>query len=626
MCELKERDVFQRTNRLVASGATADKVYSFVSWKQPYESEPTAPRNMTSPRSLPAASESPSSVSYGQSSYTPAIATTTTNTASTGRTTSSAYLNSLSRDDDDDASDFEEPDEPQTAGTGRKRKRAAVSDFISKLYQAIQQSSYPEHVRWSDAGDSFIVYDSNEFAKCVLPILFKHKNFQSFVRQLNKYDFHKVKVTDLSSQLYGETSSEFKHPSFLRGQPDLLKDIIRKKVPIKRLDRTESMDVAPKFEDFNGTPSKVDVDASILARLEQYNRQSNAVIANLEAKVNDLTSIQQQAQKQLSKVNEDYYVLQNEMKHLKTIVSWQDQMMQEFTKLEVGGFAHQQKLQMLQMFRANPPPGMQQLQHSMNSMNSMQASSRGLYRKSLSTHSNTSPMLQPANPQITNLTVNNMHAASMSPQLPLPMIPQYGTPNGGSSSSEGGNSPFSNIEELNTDVNLILNYLASGTEYLPQSRNSPTLLHHQQQTIQQSMVVPAYKQKHLPNPKYLALVIEEQSIYRQIIGTHFTMFNISCDFISSWQEFNELYGDPQTALKNYHVVLVDVHMQQLNGLQTVAQLRSKIAGVRVIALSGVPMVGLEMQQYYQAGIAQILLKPFSPKGLKDILKIVGLDV
>lgn len=51
-----------------------------------------------------------------------------------------------------------------------------------------------EHlVSWSPNGDSFTVKDMNEFTKIILPRMFKHSNFASFVRQLNKYDFHKIK-------------------------------------------------------------------------------------------------------------------------------------------------------------------------------------------------------------------------------------------------------------------------------------------------------------------------------------------------------------------------------------------------------------------------------------------------
>ena len=44
-------------------------------------------------------------------------------------------------------------------------------------------------VRWTDDGNSFLVLDEFAFAKQLLPLYFRHKNFSSFIRQLNFYNF-----------------------------------------------------------------------------------------------------------------------------------------------------------------------------------------------------------------------------------------------------------------------------------------------------------------------------------------------------------------------------------------------------------------------------------------------------
>jgi hypothetical protein len=56
----------------------------------------------------------------------------------------------------------------------------------------LEDKSTVSIVSWSDQEDSFVIKDQSEFSKHVLPKHFKHNNLASFVRQLNKYDFHKV--------------------------------------------------------------------------------------------------------------------------------------------------------------------------------------------------------------------------------------------------------------------------------------------------------------------------------------------------------------------------------------------------------------------------------------------------
>jgi heat shock transcription factor len=70
------------------------------------------------------------------------------------------------------------------------------------------------------------VLDEDEFAKTLIPELFKHNNYASFVRQLNMYGFHKrVGLSDNSmraSEKKNKSPSEYYNPYFKRGYPNLL--------------------------------------------------------------------------------------------------------------------------------------------------------------------------------------------------------------------------------------------------------------------------------------------------------------------------------------------------------------------------------------------------------------------
>ncbi|KAF5134976.1 Heat shock factor protein [Metarhizium anisopliae] len=114
----------------------------------------------------------------------------------------------------------------QKAKREAQGRRKGIPPFVQKLSSFLEERKNEDLIRWSEKGDSFIVLDEDEFAKTLIPELFKHNNYASFVRQLNMYGFHKrVGLSDNSmraSERKNKSPSEYHNPFFRRGHPNLL--------------------------------------------------------------------------------------------------------------------------------------------------------------------------------------------------------------------------------------------------------------------------------------------------------------------------------------------------------------------------------------------------------------------
>ncbi|KAK6361710.1 stress-responsive transcription factor hsf1 [Orbilia blumenaviensis] len=108
----------------------------------------------------------------------------------------------------------------------KSKKKSKLPPFVEKVATFVNDENNYDIIRWSDDGDSFIVLDEDRFSKELIPGVFKHNNFASFVRQLNMYNFHKkVGMTDgsLKASMDGQKARlEYEHKYFKRGHPDML--------------------------------------------------------------------------------------------------------------------------------------------------------------------------------------------------------------------------------------------------------------------------------------------------------------------------------------------------------------------------------------------------------------------
>eukprot|EP00903_Cladosiphon_okamuranus_P008468 g8135.t1 len=105
-------------------------------------------------------------------------------------------------------------------GGRRSGETGAPPSFLDKLSTILNEPRLSEHISWNQEGDGVVINKPDQFAKVVLPKYYKHSNYQSFVRQLNIYGFHKTR--------HDEDSCEFKQPNFRRGMPHLV-GLIRRK-------------------------------------------------------------------------------------------------------------------------------------------------------------------------------------------------------------------------------------------------------------------------------------------------------------------------------------------------------------------------------------------------------------
>mmetsp|Transcript_12780 Transcript_12780/g.17165 ORF Transcript_12780/g.17165 Transcript_12780/m.17165 type:complete len:415 (-) Transcript_12780:387-1631(-) len=112
----------------------------------------------------------------------------------------------------------------------KKRKFGQVTDttcqevagFVRTLFNLLKMCD-EEIIQWTDDGEAVTINDPTRFACEICPKFFRHRNFNSFTRILNMYQFHKIPNNEKNVK-----KVKFIHPCFKRNHEELLHRIQRK--------------------------------------------------------------------------------------------------------------------------------------------------------------------------------------------------------------------------------------------------------------------------------------------------------------------------------------------------------------------------------------------------------------
>uniref|UniRef100_A0A5B6YML9 Putative Heat Stress Transcription Factor family protein n=1 Tax=Davidia involucrata TaxID=16924 RepID=A0A5B6YML9_DAVIN len=166
-------------------------------------------------------------------------------------------------------------------------RKSSPPPFLLKTYMLVEDPATNEVVSWNAEGTGFVVWQPAEFARDLLPTLFKHSNFSSFVRQLNTYGFRKVATSRW----------EFCNDRFRKGERDLLCEIRRRKAWTNKPQPVAPIQTAPKEFDEDQRSSSTSSSSGYSSlvdenkRLRKENGVLNSELSSMKNKCKELLDL-----------------------------------------------------------------------------------------------------------------------------------------------------------------------------------------------------------------------------------------------------------------------------------------------------------------------------------------------
>ena len=232
---------------------------------------------------------------------------------------------------------------------GRKRKSTQIElkqdKFLLKLYEILSKDEYSKIIHWSQNGTYIIITNIHTLSKKILPIYFNHQNYSSFVRQLNIYNFHKIRTEQEVQEQYfiNESLNKFKTlneiKNFKRKEQNKQKCLFFKDedskikytiLPNKKEENLQNIEekielnenddkTIEKFKEIisNGTLDK-NIKEKIMLFLLNKSKENYEKNKEMKNSLNEIKIKEDDVNEQINKINSE---IENQNVHLKKIKS-----------------------------------------------------------------------------------------------------------------------------------------------------------------------------------------------------------------------------------------------------------------------------------------------------------------
>lgn len=451
----------------------------------------------------------------------------------------------------------------------------------------LEDPSYSSVVRWGDEGDSFVVLENEKFTKSILPKHFKHSNFASFVRQLNKYDFHKVRQNNEEggTSIYGANAWEFKHPEFKANSKDTL-DNIRRKAPAPR------------------KPSGLNDEQIPIQQIDLMNQQIVAQAQQIESLVQSTAQLQ---------VN--YQMVVQELLRIQKTVLNHDRVMQD-----VMTFLHtvdaKQRRDSKTLFAPQPDSTQTGTNLTPTSQN-MPGQDEDAPASPLQHASKLLSDINADGPfNIASLEQMNSNIATPSATQD-PRNSQMRGPNSATSSGSMGYSKM-NPNELETVVYPMGTTNGIDPMYSEHIHNIPYPMPPRDAQDPRAQFADTRKKSGLSDPGWSRppriLLVEDDPTCRQIGGKF--LYSFSC-VVDQALDGLEAVSKIQEGIK-YDMILMDIIMPNLDGVSACHIIR-QFDRTPIVAMTS-NIRSDDIQMYFHHGMDDVLPKPFTRKSLLDMLE------